>query len=714
MNIDKFYRRFIEDKKMARIQGDYIKDEEQMAELAALLNGKEQDLIDRLKRIHPMDGYFEVEYAPDEHPILTGTHIIINHEGKGLIHTRAVTVLSRMLKRGGRPTDTARLMKEAEDWIDAAAVMDHKMVLDGYPEAFLEVMVRNLGHDSEAASKKGYIRELNEILTDPEVLQQMLSQIPPKEYYALMSYVNRTEYSVKLNDFRILHFTGVILPVSEDVGMLHKEVMEAVKRAAQDRAVPRSPVDSSNGYDAMRLKVTLLHTKTPIWREIIVPMNLNFYELHLIIQAAMGWDDSHMAEFLDDHHEIFVHSFDMEGRMEFGTAGSRKEYLAREVQVGAVLGEGDSIRYWYDYGDDWLHEVKVLEAMTLGEPVLPSVEKYRGPVVMDDVGGVGGLEEMLAILKDESHPEYEETLLWARSNGYRQRYPKQAINRKLAALFSGEGPLGASDAGALGLEESIEGLISEHEYALALFGEGAAPSDYIDAMVGYAEDPHRLHGVVAEMDEEEVLTVVDWLLGQEGDAVQYILAKKDGMKTLHARRLVVPAGAGPLDRWAIHPSISEPLLALLFDKESPKHPGRLHSEKYMKDVDMKRLVDESMTIEEIKDRLRSMKYRGYSKLKKWGLVETYTGILTSREWLAHLLERIHPVELVVLNNKTETDALPFWSSLEPCHDLQRLGLVFEAAYDGCFMHPETVRAVRKVDIESIIEAHIEAGRLNLQ
>ena len=46
-------------------------------------------------------------------------------------------------------------------------------------------------------------------------------------------------------------------------------------------------------------------------------------------------------------------------------------------------------------------------------------------------------------------------------------------------------------------------------------------------------------------------------------------------------------------------------------------------------MDMKRLVDESMTIEEIKGRLRAMKYRGYSKLKKWELVEKYVELLTS-------------------------------------------------------------------------------------
>ena len=49
--------------------------------------------------------------------------------------------------------------------------------------------------------------------------------------------------------------------------------------------------------DIYQLKVTLLGTKPPIWRRIVVPADLTLAKLHNVLQIAMGWDDEHMHEF---------------------------------------------------------------------------------------------------------------------------------------------------------------------------------------------------------------------------------------------------------------------------------------------------------------------------------------------------------------------------------------------------------------------------------
>ncbi|HPP37607.1 MAG TPA: plasmid pRiA4b ORF-3 family protein, partial [Thermosynergistes sp.] len=42
-----------------------------------------------------------------------------------------------------------------------------------------------------------------------------------------------------------------------------------------------------------QFKITLRDIKPPIWRRIQVPETYTFWDLHVAIQDAMGWTDSH-------------------------------------------------------------------------------------------------------------------------------------------------------------------------------------------------------------------------------------------------------------------------------------------------------------------------------------------------------------------------------------------------------------------------------------
>ncbi len=46
-----------------------------------------------------------------------------------------------------------------------------------------------------------------------------------------------------------------------------------------------------------QFKITLKEVKPPIWRRIQVPEAYTFYDLHVAIQDAMGWSDSHLHQF---------------------------------------------------------------------------------------------------------------------------------------------------------------------------------------------------------------------------------------------------------------------------------------------------------------------------------------------------------------------------------------------------------------------------------
>jgi hypothetical protein len=46
-----------------------------------------------------------------------------------------------------------------------------------------------------------------------------------------------------------------------------------------------------------QFKITLKDIRPPIWRRIQVPSTFNFWDLHVAIQNAKGWQDCHLREF---------------------------------------------------------------------------------------------------------------------------------------------------------------------------------------------------------------------------------------------------------------------------------------------------------------------------------------------------------------------------------------------------------------------------------
>jgi len=47
-----------------------------------------------------------------------------------------------------------------------------------------------------------------------------------------------------------------------------------------------------------QFRITLEEIEPDIWRVIQVPETYNFWDLHVAIQDAMGWQDCHLHEFI--------------------------------------------------------------------------------------------------------------------------------------------------------------------------------------------------------------------------------------------------------------------------------------------------------------------------------------------------------------------------------------------------------------------------------
>lgn len=158
---------------------------------------------------------------------------------------------------------------------------------------------------------------------------------------------------------------------------------------------------SSNIY---QFKITLKEIKPKIWRRIQVPGNYNFWDLHVAIQNAMGWDDYHLHQFEMKTHRVFGLIIGTEECDELESKAKIAKYF---------LYPKDKANYEYDFGDGWEHEIVL-------EKILPAVIGSKYPQCIagaracppEDCGGVWGYEDLLEIIANTKHPEYEERMEW--------------------------------------------------------------------------------------------------------------------------------------------------------------------------------------------------------------------------------------------------------------------------------------------------------------
>ena len=113
-----------------------------------------------------------------------------------------------------------------------------------------------------------------------------------------------------------------------------------------------------------QLKITLKHVVPPVWRRVLVPEDFTLAQLHRLIQAAMGWSDSHLHEFVGlrgGGRRRFMPAAVIEDMDEFD-AVDEGAVLMREV----LSQPKDRLRYFYDFGDAWSHDITLEKLLKTG------------------------------------------------------------------------------------------------------------------------------------------------------------------------------------------------------------------------------------------------------------------------------------------------------------------------------------------------------------
>ena len=152
----------------------------------------------------------------------------------------------------------------------------------------------------------------------------------------------------------------------------------------------------------LALRISLMDSEPEIWRRFLVPYDITLMRFHEIIQAVMGWENSHLFEF-HTAQGTYAH-----GILDLANDAETVHPVRSAILKDIISSETDRFEYVYDIGDNWEHEIVLEEMLTndTGEPHLQCVGGAN-QCPPEDIGGIGGYEEFLAAIDDPHHPEYE-------------------------------------------------------------------------------------------------------------------------------------------------------------------------------------------------------------------------------------------------------------------------------------------------------------------
>lgn len=193
-----------------------------------------------------------------------------------------------------------------------------------------------------------------------------------------------------------------------------------------------------------RVRVDLLRTKPPVWRRIEVPGDITLPRLHDVLQAAMGWTDSHLHRFRmgnDRNAPEFLTQFDLDE----GDTGMLEDDVRLDQIVAA---QGDRLWYDYDFGDGWEHVLRVEEVLET-PPKTPTCRAGKLACPPEDCGGVWGYDELARWVRSEYddalRPEVfdsaEEGRAWLPVGWHPDVFGLEETNELIAAVAADPAPV---------------------------------------------------------------------------------------------------------------------------------------------------------------------------------------------------------------------------------------------------------------------------------
>ena len=179
-----------------------------------------------------------------------------------------------------------------------------------------------------------------------------------------------------------------------------------------------------------RLKIRLVGQGIRVSRRIEVQLATRLDDLHLVFQYAMGWENCHLYEFQVGRSRRYGFRDPL-----WEDPGLRPAENAALSDLIGHLGRDRTFDYVYDFGDHWLHAVR-LETTADCDPdvTYPRLLEAHGRCPPEDCGGLGGYAHYLEAISNRDHEDHEEMVEWRGAGFDPGIVDEQAIRNAFAVL----------------------------------------------------------------------------------------------------------------------------------------------------------------------------------------------------------------------------------------------------------------------------------------
>lgn len=192
---------------------------------------------------------------------------------------------------------------------------------------------------------------------------------------------------------------------------------------------PRKQPGRAEPQRVYQLRIELRYIEPRIWRTVLVPETLTLARLDRVVQAAMGWTNSHLHAWRVDDQRYSVPD------PEWQSPGQVLD--ERQFTVGAVLGERiEKFIYDYDFGDGWEHLVVVEKRLAAdpGRNTWPICIAGANACPPEDVGGPPGYMDFVQAMRDPTHEQHLEMCRWYGGPFDPTGFDANAVNAALRKL----------------------------------------------------------------------------------------------------------------------------------------------------------------------------------------------------------------------------------------------------------------------------------------